>query len=75
MDGFEEDVASQARFGCFAIVAGGSMEKWVEATEIQVGPVSELPSEEAAWQRVEELGLPPSRCCPHATDLWRACVS
>ena len=33
--------------------------KWVEATGIHVGPVTELPTEEAAWQRVEELGLKP----------------
>jgi hypothetical protein len=33
--------------------------KWVEATGIQVGPVSELPTEEAAWQRADEIGLKP----------------
>src|SRR5436853_6177330 len=33
--------------------------KWVEATGTQVGPLSELPTEEAAGQRVNELGLKP----------------
>jgi len=41
--------------------------KWVEATGIQIGPLSELPNEEAAWRRVEELGLKPDSHVPHHT--------
>jgi hypothetical protein len=33
--------------------------KWVEQTGIRLGPVAELPNEEAAWERVNELGLKP----------------
>ena len=42
--------------------------KWVEATGTQVGPLSELPTEEAAWQRVNELGLKPHALCPLQDD-------
>jgi hypothetical protein len=33
--------------------------KLVEATGIRLGTVTEIPSEEAAWKRVDELGLKP----------------
>ena len=33
--------------------------KWVEATERRLGTIHELPNEEAAWKRVDELGLKP----------------
>jgi hypothetical protein len=33
--------------------------KWVEATERRLGTIHELPDEEAAWKRVDELGLKP----------------
>jgi hypothetical protein len=33
--------------------------KWVEATGIRLGTVTELPNEEAASERVDELGLKP----------------
>jgi hypothetical protein len=33
--------------------------KWIEATGIRLGTVTELPNEEAAWKRVDELGLKP----------------
>lgn len=33
--------------------------KWVEATGIRLGTVTEFPDEEAAWKRVDELGLKP----------------
>jgi hypothetical protein len=35
------------------------MGKRVEATGIRLGNVSEIPNEEAAWKRVDELGLKP----------------
>jgi hypothetical protein len=34
--------------------------KWVEATGIQVGTVADLPNEEAAWKREDQLGLKPN---------------
>ena len=40
--------------------------KWVEATGIRLGTLTELPDEEAAWERVNRLGLK-----PHAHDLPR----
>jgi hypothetical protein len=33
--------------------------KWVEATGIPLGTVTEIPDEDAAWKRVDELGLKP----------------
>ena len=33
--------------------------KWVEATERRLGTIHELSDEEAAWKRVDELGLKP----------------
>ena len=33
--------------------------KWVQATERRLGTMVELPNEEAAWKRVDELGLKP----------------
>ena len=33
--------------------------KWVEATGTRLGTVTEIPNEEAAWKRVDELGLKP----------------
>ena len=33
--------------------------KWVQATERRLGNIAELPNEEAAWKRVDELGLKP----------------
>ena len=33
--------------------------KWVEATGKRLGTVAELPNEESAWKRVDELGLKP----------------
>ena len=40
--------------------------KLVEATEIRLGPVTEIPNEEAAWKRVNQLGLK-----PHSPDVPR----
>src|ERR1700756_1044923 len=40
--------------------------KWVEATERRLGTIHELPDEEAAWKRVDELGLKP--CSPEPRD-------
>lgn len=34
-------------------------EKWVQATERRLGTTAEFPNEEAAWRRVDELGLKP----------------
>jgi hypothetical protein len=31
--------------------------KWVQTTERRLGTVTEIPSEEVAWERVNELGL------------------
>jgi len=33
--------------------------EWVEATESRLGTIHELPDTEAAWKRVEKLGLRP----------------
>ena len=33
--------------------------KWVQATERRLGTMAEFPNEEAAWKRVDELGLKP----------------
>lgn len=33
--------------------------KWVQATERRLGTTAEFPNEEAAWRRVDELGLKP----------------
>ena len=33
--------------------------KWVEATGIRLGTVAEIPNQEGAWKRVDELGLKP----------------
>lgn len=33
--------------------------KWVQATERRLGTTAEFPNEEAAWKRVDELGLKP----------------
>jgi len=43
-------------------------DKWVEATGIQVGPLSDLPTEEAAWLRVHQLGLKPDALAMRATS-------
>ena len=40
--------------------------KWVQATEKRLGTMAELPNEEAAWKRVDDLGLK-----PHAPDAPR----
>jgi hypothetical protein len=40
--------------------------KWVQATERRLGTVTELPNEEVAWERMNELGLK-----PYAPDLPR----
>jgi hypothetical protein len=33
--------------------------KWVEATAVRIGTVADFPSEDAAWKRVDDLGLKP----------------
>ena len=39
--------------------------EWVEATGIQVGTVADLLNEEAAWKRVNDLGLKPNVHLPN----------
>src|SRR5258708_40181526 len=64
MDGRENDTASRATSGVYCHRRRRFDGKWVQATEIRLGTGAELPNEEAAWERFNELGLNPVRNLP-----------
>ncbi len=64
MDGRENDTASRATSGVHCHRRRRFDGKWVQATEIRLGTVAELPNEEAAWERFNELGLKPDAHLP-----------